>query len=189
MYIQARRQMKRRKKIMVYNRRRGTAIVETDDGILVVCNSWDASSSSEDQDLFTLPGGKAHGNENRRSAAIRELLEETGLKALESTYLFYHKSRIHKNKGRKPYRDSHKVFLVKTEGIPKPQKEVKRIAFFKSGSNLKLSHSTREIIEMFLSMKGSGFKAIKCEECGGTFNPNTYPLKCPYCGRYQQKTS
>jgi len=135
-----------------------------------------------------LPGGKARKNESRRRAAIRELEEETGLKALKSTYLFSYKGITHKDyKGRGHFRDNHKVFLIKTEGTPKPQHEVKQIAFYKKDSNLKLSYSTREIIEMFLAMKGTGFTALKCKNCGAPLNPNDYPLKCPFCGYYQQK--
>ena len=170
----------------MYNRRRGTAIVETNEGILVVVNSWDINSIGEEQDLFTLPGGKANRNESRRKAAIRELQEETGSKALESTYLFSYRSPSHRNHKRH-FRDCHKVFLIKAEGNPKPQKEVRRIAFFKKGSNLKLSYSTREIIEMFLAMKGTGFTPLKCSNCGGNLQP--FDLKCPYCGSYNQKIS
>lgn len=108
----------------MYHRRRGTAIVEKDEGILVV---------SEGHGSFTLPGGKASRNESRRRAAIRELQEETSLKVLESKYLFSYIGAPHRDyKGRGYFRDSHKVFLIKTEGIPKPQHEVKQIAFFKT---------------------------------------------------------
>lgn len=64
---------------MVYRRRRGTTIVETPNGILVV--SLDSSN-------FTLPGGGALRDESRREAAIRELMEETGMKAVDLTSLF-----------------------------------------------------------------------------------------------------
>ena len=135
-----------------------------------------------------LPGGKANKNESRRRAAIRELKEETDLKALESTYVFSYKGGPHKDcKGRGYFRDSHKVFLIKTEGSPKTQSEIKQIAFFKKGSDVKLSHSTREIIEMFLAMKGTGFTPLKCSNCGGNLQP--FDLKCPYCGSYNQKIS
>ena len=49
---------------MVYVRRRGTAIVDTPSGILVV---------SKDGRLFTLPGGGARPDETDSEAAIREL--------------------------------------------------------------------------------------------------------------------
>ena len=67
---------------MVYNRRRGTAIVEFPEGILVV---------SQGSEYFMLPGGGANKGESRRKAAIRELKEETGLKSLEQNICFHMK--------------------------------------------------------------------------------------------------
>ncbi len=169
---------------MVYNRRRGTAIVEFPEGILVV---------SQGSESFMLAGGGANKGESRRKAAMRELQEETGLKPLDSKYLFSYKGRLHKDfKDRGSFRDNHKVFLIKTEGTPTPQKEIKRIAFFKEGSGLKLVYSTKEIIEKFLAMKGDGFKPLDCEECGGTtFKQSTKidnALECEHCGRLYLKS-
>jgi ADP-ribose pyrophosphatase YjhB (NUDIX family) len=56
---------------MVFNRRRGTVIVEFPDGILVV---------SQESESFMLAGGGANKGESRRKAAMRELQEETRLK-------------------------------------------------------------------------------------------------------------
>ena len=172
---------------MVYNRRRGTAIVEFPEGILVVSDNSDKSKS------FMLAGGKAHEGESRRSAAMRELKEETGLEPLESKYLFPHKGRLHRTyNGKGHFRDYHKVFLVTVNGTPKPQGEVKRIAFFKNGSGLKLSYSTREIIDRFLAMKGEGFKPVDCKKCGGgTFKPSRKipnALECDHCGNFYIKS-
>lgn len=163
----------------MYNRRRGTALVETNEGILVVCNSWDM-----DKKLFTLPGGKANKNESRRQAAIRELEEETSLKGLESTYLFSYNSPPHGHR----YRDCHKVLLIKVNGTPEPQHEVKQIAFYKEGSDLNLSHSTREIIERFLAtmkVPGISIAELRCPIDGSPLPPNllfNHPFKCEYGG-------
>ncbi|MGD0204620.1 MAG: NUDIX hydrolase [Candidatus Bathyarchaeia archaeon] len=169
---------------MVYNRRRGTAIVEFPEGILVV---------SQGSESFMLAGGGANKGESRRKAAMRELQEETGLKPLDSKYLFSYKGRLHKDfKGRGSFRDNHKVFLIKTDGTPTPQREIKRIAFFKEGSGLKLVYSTKEIIEMFLAMKGEGFKPVSCANCGGdTFKPSrkiANALECDHCGELYIKS-
>ena len=51
-------------------RRRGTAIVETEHGVLLTAMSKGG---------FLLPGGGTNHNETRFRAAIRELEEETGL--------------------------------------------------------------------------------------------------------------
>lgn len=88
---------------------------------------------------YVLPGGGARRHESREKAVIRELEEETGLRTLESTFLFEYRGRI----------NSHKVFLVKTSGAPEPRKEVKQIAYY-NGSNVKVSSTTREIIERYL---------------------------------------
>lgn len=169
---------------MVYNRRRGTAIVEFPEGILVV---------SQGSESFMLAGGGANKGENRRKAAIRELQEETGMKSLDSKFLFSYEGRQHKDcKGRGPFRDVHKVFLIKAEGTPKPQNEIKRIAFFKQDSDLKLTYSTKEIIEKFLVMKGEGFKPLDCEKCGGTtFKPSqkiANAVECEHCGKLYVKS-
>lgn len=52
---------------MTKRRRRGTAIVETTEGILV---------TSGHKRVFILPGGEANKDESRMQAAIRELREE-----------------------------------------------------------------------------------------------------------------
>ena len=137
---------------MIYNRRRGTAIVEFPEGILVV---------SQGNESFMLAGGGANKGESRRRAVMRELQEETGLKPLGSKYLFAYKGKLHRNYKGGHFRDYHKVFLIKADGTPTPQREIKRIAFFNEGSGLKLVYSTKEIIVKFLAMKGEGFIAVK----------------------------
>lgn len=114
---------------MITKRRRGTAIVETPDGILVV---------SRDNRTFYLPGGGAERGESRREAAVRELREETGLWAVDCLFLFEYPSFI----------NDHKVFLMKTAGVAEPGNEIKHIDFF-DGSNLKVSNTTWEIIELY----------------------------------------
>ena len=118
---------------MVRRRRRGTAIVDTPSGILVV---------NEGERMFYLPGGGARRGESRRSAAIRELLEETGLKATKCSYLFEYTSQY----------NFHKVFLIEATGDAKPRKEIKHLAYF-NGSNVNVSDTTRRIIEMYHGKK------------------------------------
>ncbi|WP_363318505.1 NUDIX domain-containing protein [Methanoregula sp.] len=115
-----------------YDRRRGTAIVDTSKGILVVRQGIAP---------FLLPGGGTKNNESRIEAAIRELREETGLIAYEVKYLFtFHQS---------------KVFLIQAEGIPKPRHEISQIGYYSLGSSLPVSHNTKKIIEMYCTREKS----------------------------------
>ena len=158
---------------MVYNRRRGTALVESSEGFLVV---------SENGNLFLLPGGGARKGESRESAAIRELYEETGLKSLQSIYQFSFKGRVHKAyNGKGHFRDMHKVFLIKVEGSPKPRGEVKRIVF-SNGSEPYLSDSAKRIISKFQALKAK-VTALNCRKCGAPLKFSDSPtlVKCEYC--------
>lgn len=118
-------------------RRRGTAIVETPRGILV---------ASGRHKVFLLPGGNAKGGESRKRAAIRELREETSLKAYSCKYLFtYHEPKDSR------HRAFHKVFLIKATGYPKPHHhDVKYIGYWKPGSKIHLSRNTKKIIDIYL---------------------------------------
>jgi 8-oxo-dGTP diphosphatase len=118
---------------LVRKRRRGTAIVDTPKGILVV---------SRDNRMFFLPGGGAEGDETRREAAIRELKEETNLWALDCCFLFEFTSFL----------NSHKVFLMETAGVATPGNEIRYIDYF-DGSNLRVSNTTWEIIELYHSQQ------------------------------------
>ena len=120
-------------------RRRGTAIVDTDKGILV---------ASGHKRLFLLPGGGARHGESRMRATIRELREETGLKAYSWKYLFtYHEPN---DPGRK-VRNLHKVFLIKANGSPKPNHhDVYHLAFWRPGSDIHISRTTELIIKKYL---------------------------------------
>ena len=120
-------------------RRRGTAIVDTPEGILVVAGR---------RMRFMLPGGGARKGETRRDAAIRELKEETGLTATTSSYLF---SYDDPKDGRR-VRSLHKVFLVEAEGVPSPDNhEVRYVQYWRNGLNLQLSDSARAIIDRYVA--------------------------------------
>jgi 8-oxo-dGTP diphosphatase len=115
-------------------RRRGTAILETDKGILLTAMS---------RGTFLLPGGGANKGESRFRAAIRELEEETGLMANYAKIIFRHESHSHE----------HTVVLVKAKGTPKPKQEVKYIDYYKPEKNIKISKGTKDIIKKYYEWK------------------------------------
>jgi 8-oxo-dGTP diphosphatase len=111
-----------------YERRRGTALIETRKGILVV---------RQGRAWYLLPGGGAKTAESRLEAAVRELREETGLVAYDVRFLFkYQKS---------------KVFLVKADGTPRPNHEISHIGYYTRDSPIPLSSNTKRIIERYWS--------------------------------------
>ena len=136
--------MSQKKYSKIKKRRRGTAIVETEKGILVTAGRGR---------VFILPGGGAGKHETRTEAAMRELREETGLKPYYAKYLFHHTGRVHESHGHGYFQDHHTVCLIKARGTPSPRHEVKHIAYYKSGSGVRISGVTREIIEKYYAYK------------------------------------
>jgi len=128
----------------VRKRRRGTAIVETEEGILVTAGRGK---------VFILPGGGANRGETRTKAAMRELREETGLKPYYAKYLFSHIGKVNKSHGHGYFQDHHTVCLIKATGMPRPHHEIKYVAYYKPGSGVRISGVTREIIEKYYSYK------------------------------------
>ena len=119
--------------MLASKRRRGTAIVDTSRGILVV---------SHDNRTFYLPGGGAEKGENYKTAAIRELKEETSLETVACRFLFEYESLT----------NNHEVFLIETSGVAAPSSEIKFIDYF-TGSNLKVSNAAWEILEQYKATK------------------------------------
>lgn len=128
---------------MVIVRRRGTAIIETPRGILVTASK---------NKLFLLPGGGAEKWESRKRAAIRELKEETHLKAYSWKYLFsWNEPKYSSDGKRRKIRNLHKVFLIEATGSPRPNyHDVSHIAYWKPNSDVNISRTTRAIIERYL---------------------------------------
>ena len=122
---------------MTWIRHRGSAIIETEKGILVTAGR---------HKVFLLPGGTANSGESRRKATKRELKEETNLRSYSLKYLFTWvepPSVSHKA--------IHKVFLVKANGTPKPNyRDVYYIDYWKPNSDIKLSWQTKGIIDKYL---------------------------------------
>lgn len=130
----------------VIRRRRGTAIVDTDRGILL---------TSGDGKIFILPGGGAEKDESRFVAALRELTEETGLRSYSAEIIFRHLGGIKRTfSGRGYYQDHHTVCLVKATGEAKPGGgDAKHIAYYYPGCNVIIEPTTQEIIEKYYARK------------------------------------
>ncbi len=132
---------------MSHARRRGTAIVETDKGILV------ASGRSK---IFLTPGGGANRKESRMQAAIRELKEETGLEPYVAVALFKFTGPAHKT-----HQDLHTVYYVKAQGKPRPRHEVKHVAYYTPDSDIRLSSSSKEILKRYYNFKKTNASLFK----------------------------
>ncbi|MBU4069438.1 MAG: NUDIX domain-containing protein [Nanoarchaeota archaeon] len=151
---------------MTIVRRRGTAIVDTPKGILV---------ASGRRKIFLLPGGgtERKTKESRRKSAMRELREETGLRAYDSKYLFtYNESKYYPDGRKRKIVNLHKVFLIKAKGHARPRHEVKHIAYYRD-NNINLSYNTEKIIEKYLEMKNKKSPIGFLRKILGTFQiPN-----------------
>lgn len=118
-------------------RKRGTAIIDTDRGILLV------SSSSR---LYILPGGGAKKDESRMDAAVREVRAETGLEPKSCSYLFSFDEPEDKK-----LRNLHEVFLIEVDNTNiKPPNQKKHIEYWHEGSKLNLSNSAALIIDRYM---------------------------------------
>ena len=120
---------------MAQKRKRATAIVETNKGILLV------SHSRHGKPIYMLPGGGVKRREHSISGVIRELYEETGLHTSSAKYLFELETRYYR----------HKVFLIETYGRLRKRHETTHIRFYNESTKdkYKLAWHVKPIIEKY----------------------------------------
>jgi 8-oxo-dGTP diphosphatase len=168
---------------MVRTRRRGTALVETRKGILVV---------SKDGRTFLTPGGGARPRESRQDAAIRELKEETGMKVVEIAYLFDFTGVTHRGARGGLFKNAHKVYLATATGVPRPSREIKSVAYY-DGFKPRISYSARRIIARYRALDRSKLEYAqeKCPKDGAPIDVRGSPpqVKCPYDGTILHRDS
>jgi 8-oxo-dGTP diphosphatase len=130
----------------VIRRRRGTAIVETEKGILL---------TSGKGKVFILPGGGAEKDESRFVAALRELTEETRLRPYSAEIIFRHLGKVQQTlSGRGYFQDHHTVCLVKATGEARPGgSDARYIVYYYPGCNVRISATTQEIIDKYYQWK------------------------------------
>jgi ADP-ribose pyrophosphatase YjhB (NUDIX family) len=162
---------------VVYSKTRGTAIVDSPNGVLVVTGN---------EKTYYLPGGRARPGESCKMAAIRELNEETGLIATDTTYLFdYEDSDLRKDRKGDFFRDSHKVFQIESIGKAVPKMEITSLTYF-NGSNARISRATRKILEKYYVLKNPQIRHTdtRCSNCGAKMVKDQLSanVKCEYCG-------
>lgn len=126
---------------------RGTAIIETPEGILM---------NAMERGKYILPGGGAERKkgESRIEAVVREVREEMGMHAFAAVELFTVSPSPHPTRN---FQDHHRVFYVRARGIPKPCHEVKHIGWYRPGmteiNGKGISGIHIAIVEQYLAMR------------------------------------
>ena len=144
-------------------RPRGTAIIETEKGIIV--------HKGEQGEGYILPGGEIdttaikalRGEIGRGETAlegtIREIYEELGLKASDAKHLFKVRGKgisLYSHGGRQHWysKNIYDVFKIDAKGRLKPQKgEISDIKYYKPGMDIELSEDTERILRHYFKLK------------------------------------
>ena len=109
-------------------RDRATAVVIREGKVLLVHGR---------NPTFAMPGGGIEPEESADCAAVRELIEETGLKASQTKFLFVLETAIHR----------HHVFLVEAEGEVKMGPEISEFRWWDRKESLPIYSHVESILE------------------------------------------
>ena len=139
------------KEFRMRNRRKGTALVETEKGILMVREKGNRD--------YSLPGGGADRGESRKEAAMRELREETGMMPLSAEYLCHYRGNPFTGYRGDRIQNDVKVFIVKASGTPKALDEIEEVRWWKPGSSLRLCRGQWRTLKAY-----EEYKAGKAEK-------------------------
>ena len=146
-------------------RPRGTAIIETEKGIIL--------HKGERGEGYILPGGEIETKavkalrgeigrgETPLAGTAREILEEFGIKGLKGKRLFKLRGKgvsLYSRPGGRQKWYSKNIYEVfefgKFEGrIRKQQKEIKDVVYYKPGMDTRLSEDTRKILNRYFKIK------------------------------------
>jgi ADP-ribose pyrophosphatase YjhB (NUDIX family) len=130
-----------REEICPTPRQRGTIIVPSPEGILLVL---------EKSGVFSLPGGALEIGEDPGVGACRELEEETGLRCVgEPLFLFTQPGRPYWF-GAELFQNTHIVYQAIAQGEIKIDPEIRGIAYYNPGAySLRMTHATQRILDRF----------------------------------------
>ena len=141
---QIKRWMKNLKSDIIHQtkiRKRGTIILKTQRGILVV---------QEPNGSWSLPGGGIEKNESDVEGALRELREETTVKGKRANYQFDTRGNVHRNRQGQRYVNLYKIYEVtEYENQPKPSNEIRKIRYWKPEKDMRLTSTTERILDIY----------------------------------------
>lgn len=123
-------------------RRRGTAIVPTEKGVLVV----------KEGDVWNLPGGGLRKKERSDLGTLRELFEETKIEGTvaEIEPAFTVAGKPHKDYRGGMFVDRNDVYVIDSfRGKPAPSHEIREIGYYKPGSGKRLGSTAQKILDQF----------------------------------------
>lgn len=130
---------------LVTQKRIAKGIVHTEKGIRIVM--------AEDKRAYSLVGGGAGQTESRLRAMRREGAEEVSLRFRRMLHVGYHSGIYRPGNGGVVQKNTKLFFIAHATGQIQPGREIVKVAWWKPGSRLPLTHEAREEIENYLRLR------------------------------------